>query len=67
MESGEVIMANSDVLGEIEKYHIKCKCGRPAIEWDTWFGYTPCILHSKMNPVEWSHWNGGDVSNEIKG
>ena len=36
----------------IQKYNIKCFCGKPAVEIDSRFNqYTPCEQHRHMSPV----------------
>jgi hypothetical protein len=51
----------------IKKLKLKCKCGRPAIDFDSRFtSYTPCDVHSKESPVEYSNRVYTGVSTEIE-
>ena len=51
----------------IKKLNLKCKCGRPAIDFDSRFtSYTPCEIHSKESPVEYSNRVYTGVSTELE-
>jgi hypothetical protein len=33
---------------------MRCKCGKPSVEFDSWFGWSPCEDHKHLSPVEYS-------------
>lgn len=46
---------NSPAITEAEPLpSMLCKCGKPSVEFDSWFQWFPCEDHKHLTPVEYS-------------
>jgi hypothetical protein len=38
----------------LEKYDIRCRCGKRSVDFDSWFNWEPCEDHKHLTPVQYS-------------